>query len=105
MSKPPRGVRWATYVKHMANLMLNVQDDICKEIAYRMIKKIINKISIMLANKNWDSKRRYLIKKGAIIGTGTRLNCGVDAFGTEPFFDNMWKRLLVCGGGGTYYNT
>lgn len=63
-----------------------------------MVKRIINKISIMFANRNWESKRRYLIKKGATIGTGTRLNCGVDAFGTEPFLITCGKDCLFAGG-------
>lgn len=63
-----------------------------------MIKTVINRMRIIAANRNWESKRRYLIKKGAIIGTGTRLNCGVDAFGTEPFLIKVGEDCLFAGG-------
>lgn len=63
-----------------------------------MIKKIAKKMSVIAANKNWESKRRYLIKKGATVGIGTRLNCGVDAFGTEPYLISVGDDCLFAGG-------
>ena len=55
-----------------------------------MIKAIVFRLKICFANRNWNTKRNYLINKGARIGKGTRLNCGVSAFGTEPY-------LITCG--------
>lgn len=51
-----------------------------------------------MANKNWKTKRAYLISKGAKIGIGTRLNCGVDAFGTEPYLITCGEDCLFAGG-------
>lgn len=42
-----------------------------------MIKTVINRMRIIAANRNWESKRRYLIKKDDTIGEGTRLNFGI----------------------------
>lgn len=63
-----------------------------------MIKRIMNKVEKILANRNWESKRKYLIKKGAVIGEGTRLNCGVQAFGTEPYLITCGRDCLFAGG-------
>lgn len=63
-----------------------------------MIKRIIRRIAILWGNKSWESKRKYLIKKGATIGEGTRLNCGVQAFGTEPYLITCGKDCLFAGG-------
>lgn len=63
-----------------------------------MIKRILNRIEIQLANRSWENKRKYLIKKGAVIGEGTRLNCGVQAFGTEPYLITCGKDCLLAGG-------
>lgn len=65
---------------------------------YPMIHKIMKKIGIILANRNWESKRHYLIKKGAVVGKGTRLNCGVDALGTEPYLITIGEDCLFAGG-------
>lgn len=97
MSKPPRGVRWTTdfpadltsirYMKYLGEKGIKA-----------MIKTVIKRICIIVANRNWKSKRRYLIKKGATIGAGTRLNCGVEAFGTEPFLITVGDDCLFAGG-------
>lgn len=63
-----------------------------------MIHKIKHKVELLLANRNWESKRNYLIKKGAVIGEGTRLNCGCQAFGTEPYLITCGKDCLFAGG-------
>lgn len=63
-----------------------------------MIKAIIKRMCIIVANRNWESKRRYLIKKGAYIGVGTRLNCGVEAFGTEAYLITVGDDCLFAGG-------
>lgn len=63
-----------------------------------MTKKIVAKLQLIMANRNWDSKRNYLIKKGATIGHGTRLNCSVTAFGTEPYLVSCGNDCLFAGG-------
>lgn len=63
-----------------------------------MVKKITKKIELLLANRNYESKRKYLIKKGAVVGEGTRLNCKVSAFGTEPYLITCGKDCLFAGG-------
>lgn len=63
-----------------------------------MIKRIIKRIEIWFGNRSWENKRKYLIKKGAIIGEGTRLNCGVQAFGTEPYLITCGNDCLFAGG-------
>jgi len=63
-----------------------------------MINKIIRKVEILLANRNWESKRKYLINKGAVIGKGTRLNCSCQAFGSEPYLITCGEDCLFAGG-------
>lgn len=50
-----------------------------------MIKRICKKVRLLFANRNYKSKNQYLELQGAIIGQRTRLNCKVQAFGTEPY--------------------
>src|SRR5699024_10925169 len=46
------------------------------------------------ANSNWESKRNYLISKGSKIGKGTRLNCNINSFGTEPYLIEVGEDCL-----------
>ena len=59
-----------------------------------MLRRIINKLKITFADKNWESKRKYLVQEGAQIGQGTRLNCSVLAFGSEPYLISCGKDCL-----------
>lgn len=59
-----------------------------------MINKIISRIKLSKVNVNWESKREYLISKGAKIGKGTRLNCDVDSFGSEPYLIEVGEDCL-----------
>lgn len=54
-------------------------------ILQRLEKLWVNKIHL-----TYEGKRKYLIKQGAKIGVGTRLNCLTGAFGSEPY-------LVECG--------
>lgn len=63
-----------------------------------MIRNIIKRIELRLGNRNWEAKRKYLIKRGALIGEGTRLNCGTQAFGTEPYLVTCGRNCLFAGG-------
>ena len=54
-------------------------------ILQRLEKLWVNKI-----HPTYEGKRKYLIKQGAKIGVGTRLNCLTGAFGSEPY-------LVECG--------
>lgn len=47
-----------------------------------------------MANSGWENKRKYLIKQGAKIGKGTRLNCDISAFGTEPYLIEVGENCL-----------
>ena len=59
-----------------------------------MIRRIIRKIKVFVANRNWENKRNYLIAQGASIGQGTRLNCGIEAFGSEPYLIRVGRDCL-----------
>lgn len=59
-----------------------------------MINRIIGRIKLIKANANWESKRQYLISKGAKIGKGTRLNCHTLSFGTEPYLIEVGEDCL-----------
>ena len=59
-----------------------------------MLKKFFNKIKMYRVNRNYKTKIKYLREKGAIIGDGTRLNCKVDAFDTEPYLISVGERCL-----------
>lgn len=56
--------------------------------------RLLKKIRYYLANRNYESKRKYLISKGAKIGEGTRLNCSTTAFGTEPYLVTVGNDCL-----------
>ncbi|WP_278689495.1 acyltransferase [Clostridium baratii] len=62
-----------------------------------MINRIVNKVKILKANRSYESKRNYLISKGCKIGKGTRLNCNINAFGTEPYLIEIGKNCLFAG--------
>ena len=59
-----------------------------------IIKRIKNFIIkyIMTSNKQ---KIKYLKKQGAIIGDKTRIYCGVEAFGSEPYLIKVGKDCLL----------
>ncbi|GAA0676534.1 MULTISPECIES: acyltransferase [Clostridium] len=59
-----------------------------------IIKKISHRLVLLYANSSYERKREYLIRQGANIGENTRLNCHVDAFGTEPFLISVGKNCL-----------
>ena len=63
-----------------------------------MFKKILGRISWIVANRNYHTKRAYLRKQGAKIGANTRLNCTVGAFGTEPYLITIGDNCLLAGG-------
>lgn len=60
----------------------------------RLLKTIIKKIRIMKANCSSESKLKYLRSLGASIGDHTRLNCSVNAFGTEPYLIEVGQDCL-----------
>lgn len=51
----------------------------------------VNLLEYKKANRSLEGKRKYLEKRGAIIGVGTRLNCSTDSFGTEPYLGRVSK--------------
>lgn len=42
----------------------------------------------------YEAKRKYLIKKGAKIGKGTRINGALNTFGTEPYLIEVGENCL-----------
>ena len=58
----------------------------------------VTRIEYKKANRSWEGKRKYLEKRGAIIGDGTRLNCSTDSFGTEPYLIRCGKDCLFANG-------
>ena len=59
-----------------------------------MLKIIFNKIKHVYINRSYEAKRKYLIKQGARIGQGTRLNCTTNAFGSEPYLIEVGENCL-----------
>lgn len=62
-----------------------------------MLKNVIKKLKLRYANSSWERKRAYLRKQGMEIGDGTRLNCSVNAFGTEPYLICVGEDCLFSG--------
>ena len=63
-----------------------------------MIKRMLDKLKAKRASRTWEGKNRYLREKGAIIGEGTRLNCSISSFGTEPYLITVGKNCLFADG-------
>lgn len=57
--------------------------------------RIFERIEVFIANRSWEGKRNYLIKKGAKIGEKTRFNCKVDSLGSEPYLVNIGEDCLI----------
>lgn len=55
---------------------------------------LISKTQRVLANRNNTTKVKYLKKKGARIGERTKLNCRVEAFGSEPYLVTIGEDCL-----------
>lgn len=62
-----------------------------------IIAKLREKIRHRMANRNFESKRTYLISLGADIGEGTRLMCSTDSFGSEPYLVRVGKNCVFSG--------
>lgn len=63
-----------------------------------MLLKLYRSICYKISNRSWCGRRNYLIKNGAMIGEGTRLNCEISAFGTEPYLVQCGKDCLFANG-------
>lgn len=59
-----------------------------------MIRQLFHKMQIVLANRSFSSKIRYLRKEGCKIGEGTRLICSVESIGTEPYLVSIGDNCL-----------
>ncbi len=59
------------------------------------MNRIIKKFRQLVANTSWSRKRKYLINNGAHIGKGTRINCTVKMFGTEPYLIKIGEDCLI----------
>ena len=62
-----------------------------------MLSKLTKIFKIIKANYSWETRRNYLVTQGAEIGEGTRLNCKVSAFGTEPYLISIGENCLFAG--------
>lgn len=61
-----------------------------------MISRIINYIhKILIVNNSYSTKIKYLRSVGMKIGETTRLNCKIDAFGSEPYLITIGERCLI----------
>lgn len=60
-----------------------------------ILKTILNKIRAMMANRSYETKLKYLRKNGVSIGNRTRLNCSVNAFGSEPYLVTVGEDCLI----------
>ena len=62
-----------------------------------MIRRLVQKLKKMYYNSSNELRIRYLINEGAKIGEGTRLNCNIDSFGSEPYLVSIGKNCLFAG--------
>ena len=53
------------------------------------------KIQFVLVNLSFETKKKFLIKKGAKIGDGTRLFCSTSDFGSEPYLVKIGKDCSI----------
>ncbi len=62
--------------------------------------KLLNKLyeAYISSFGDYEKKRCWLIKKGAKIGEGTKINARLDAFGTEPYLVEVGKDCLFAFG-------
>lgn len=58
-------------------------------------KRIIKKIKLFYYNRSLNGKVKYLRKKGAHIGVGTRLLCRLESLGTEPYLISIGDDCLI----------
>ena len=63
------------------------------------MKHLLHSLKIrLIADRNYKTKREYLRKLGVTIGDKTRLNCGVNAFGSEPYLVEVGDDCLFAAG-------
>lgn len=55
---------------------------------------LFKKINRILSDRTYEGKLKYLRRAGAKIGEGTRLNCKISDFGTEPYLIEVGKDCL-----------
>lgn len=60
-----------------------------------MIKSIFLKVYKTLFVRNYEQKRKYLIKQGAKIGENTKIISDVSSFGSEPYLVEIGKNCLI----------
>ena len=60
-----------------------------------MLKKFFNKLYKKMFVRNFNQKRKYLIKQGAKIGEGTRILSGVECLGSEPYLIEIGKKCFI----------
>ena len=60
-----------------------------------MLGNILKLLKRRRANRDYQSRIKYLREQGARIGDGTRLNCEIDSFGTEPYLISVGQDCLL----------
>ncbi len=60
-----------------------------------MIKNVLKHIYIYTCVRSFKQKRKYLIKKGAIIGENTRIISNISSFGSEPYLIEVGSNCLI----------
>ena len=58
---------------------------------------LISKIRFRLINRTSAGRVKHLRSRGAKIGNNTRLLCGIDSFGTEPYLVTVGENCLFSG--------
>lgn len=63
-----------------------------------IIHKLFRRLLLLYANLNYENKRKYLIRRGALIGQGTRMIGHVDDLGSEPYLIEIGENCLLASG-------
>ena len=63
-----------------------------------IIKKVLRRIKMTIADLSWKNREKYLRKNGGICGSNNHFNCSVSAFGTEPFLIEIGDNCTISSG-------
>ena len=60
-----------------------------------IVKSILGKIALKLANSSSERRISYLCKQGGKIGENTTILSGLECFGSEPYLVEVGKNCLI----------
>lgn len=63
-----------------------------------LMKRLVRFYKNKTANRNYDTKIKFLREQGAQIGEKTRLICDVGSFGSEPYLVSLGENCLIAAG-------